>query len=108
MEKTKELLKALVMVITDKENKDDIQILEKVEEEKIELLVILKPEDMPKVIGKDGRIAKSIRSLVRNLTDTDKNIYIRFDTEESDFQKYVKVYGSIFKKRFRRIKTKRR
>ena len=87
MEKTKELLKALVMVITDKENKDDIQILEKVEEEKIELLVILKPEDMPIVIGKDGRIAKSIRSLVRNLKDTDKNIYIRFETEESDFQK---------------------
>ena len=53
MEKTKELLKALVMVITDKENKDDIQILEKVEEEKIELLVILKPEDIPKVIVKD-------------------------------------------------------
>lgn len=87
MEKTKELLKALVMVITDKENKDDIQILEKIEEEKIELLVILKPEDMPKVIGKDGRIAKSIRSLVRNLKDTDKNIYIRFETEEYDFQK---------------------
>ena len=71
MEKTKELLKALVMVITDKENKDDIEILEKIEKEKIEkekieLLVILKAEDMPKVIGKDGRIAKSIRSLVRN------------------------------------------
>ena len=58
MEKTKELLKALVMVITDKENKDDIQILEKVEEEKIELLVILKPEDMPKLQVKMEELLK--------------------------------------------------
>ena len=78
MEKTVELLKALVKAITSEETK----VIESISEEKMELVVIVSEENMPRVIGRNGRVAQNIRNLVRFLKDTNKQLYIRFETEE--------------------------
>ena len=77
MEKTVELL-ALVKAITGEETK----VIESISEEKMELVVIVSEENMPRVIGRNGRVAQNIRNLVRCLKDTNKHLYIRFETEE--------------------------
>ena len=49
MEKTVELLKALVKAITGEESKESIS------EEKMELVVIVSEENMPRVIGRNRK-----------------------------------------------------
>ena len=51
MEKTVELLKALVKAITGEESK----VIESISEEKMELVVIVSEENMPRVIGRNRK-----------------------------------------------------
>lgn len=53
------LAKALV------ENPDQVNVTQREEDEAIVIEMRVAPEDMGKVIGKQGRIAKSIRTLVK-------------------------------------------
>lgn len=53
------LAKALV------EHPDQVKVIEREEAEMTVLELKVAPEDMGKVIGKQGRIAKSIRTLVK-------------------------------------------
>ena len=47
------------------EHKDEIEYKEEEKENGIEITVYLEDSDMGKVIGKDGRIAKAIRTIVK-------------------------------------------
>jgi len=44
---------------------DDVSIQEEKEDQKINLSVSLNEEDVPKVIGKEGKVIRSIRNIVK-------------------------------------------
>ncbi len=59
----KELVENLAKALVDQPEKVVVNLIEKDKSTLIELKVA--PEDMGKVIGKQGRIAKAIRALVK-------------------------------------------
>ncbi len=59
----KELIEYLVKSLVD--NKDAVVLTEAKEETKTVITVKVDSKDMGRVIGKDGRIIKSIREIVR-------------------------------------------
>ncbi|MFV0314325.1 MAG: KH domain-containing protein [Anaerotignum sp.] len=59
----KELLEVIVKNLVDQPDK--IQVTETESERTLVLELKVAPEDMGKVIGKQGRIAKAIRTLVK-------------------------------------------
>ena len=63
----RELVLFLAKSLVDKP--DQVQVLETEGPEAIILEINVAPEDMGKVIGKQGRIAKAIRTVVRAATD---------------------------------------
>ncbi|MBQ9832262.1 MAG: KH domain-containing protein [Clostridia bacterium] len=58
-----ELVKFIAMNLVDKS--DEVKVEEKVEENATVIELTVAPEDMGKVIGKQGRIAKAIRTVVK-------------------------------------------
>ena len=60
-------MKELVEVIASAlvESPEDVVVTETEDEKQIVLNLTVAPEDMGKVIGKQGRIAKAIRTVVR-------------------------------------------
>ena len=65
----KEMLEILVKNLVD--NPDAIEISEKVDGKAIDLELKVDPQDMGKVIGKQGRIAKAIRTVVKSAASKD-------------------------------------
>ena len=61
----KEILETLIKNLV--ENKDEVTINEKEEEKTIVFEVKVKESDIGEVIGKQGRIAKSIRTLMKSI-----------------------------------------
>ncbi len=59
----KELVEYLAKALV--ENPDQVVVTQREEEDTIVIELRVAPEDMGKVIGKQGRIAKSIRALVK-------------------------------------------
>ncbi len=59
----KELVEILAKSLVD--NPEEVQINEVIGEQSIILELKVAPEDMGKVIGKQGRIAKAIRTVVK-------------------------------------------
>lgn len=58
----KELLEIIAKALV--QNPDDVQIVEEEKDGEILLTLSVNPQDMGKVIGKSGRIAKAIRSVM--------------------------------------------
>ena len=69
-------MKDLVEVIARNlvENPDEVVVTEKVEGKNIVVELHVAPSDMGKVIGKQGRIAKAIRSVVKAASSKDNKI----------------------------------
>ena len=59
----KELVEVIASALVD--SPEDVVVTETEDEKKIVLNLTVAPEDMGKVIGKQGRIAKAIRTVVR-------------------------------------------
>lgn len=59
----KELVEFIARSLVD--NPDDVQVTEIEEEDSILIELRVAPDDMGKVIGKQGKIAKSIRTLTK-------------------------------------------
>ena len=59
----KELIEVIAKALVD--NPDEVEIKEKETDRAIVVELKVAPTDMGKVIGKQGRIAKSIRSVVK-------------------------------------------
>ena len=67
----KEILQCILENLAD--NKDSIEILETVTDDNhIKYEVKLASADMGKVIGKQGKVAKSIRTLMKSLASKEK------------------------------------
>ena len=59
----KELVEFMAKSLVD--NPDSVIVKEVEEEQSIILKLIVAPEDMGKIIGKQGRIAKAIRTVIK-------------------------------------------
>ena len=46
-------------------NPDEVRVIEEGDEDRVYVRLSVAPEDKGKVIGRDGRVAQSIRSLLR-------------------------------------------
>ena len=63
----KELVAVIAKALVD--NPDEVVVTESEKEDEIVIELKVAPEDMGKVIGKQGRIAKAIRSVVKAASD---------------------------------------
>lgn len=66
----KEVLEVIVKNLVN--NPDSVEVTENQTEKTIELKVKVDKDDMGKVIGKQGRIAKSIRTVMKSLAGKEK------------------------------------
>lgn len=71
---TLQLIKYIVERFAEKTDEIEYQVEEK--ENAVEVNVLLAPSDMGKVIGKQGKIAKALRTLVNAYTPRDSKKYI--------------------------------
>ena len=58
------------------EDKENVEYIVEEKERVIEVTVVLSPDDMGKVIGKQGKIAKAMRTLVAAVTPKDEKKYV--------------------------------
>ncbi|MBE7087899.1 MAG: KH domain-containing protein [Clostridiales bacterium] len=68
------VIKYVVEQFADK--KDEIEYVVEEKEATIEVTVLLADEDMGKVIGKQGKIAKALRTIVKAATPRDAKKYV--------------------------------
>ena len=57
------------------EDKENVEYLVNEKDRVIEVTVVLSPSDMGKVIGKQGKIAKAMRTIVRSATPASSKKY---------------------------------
>ena len=73
----KKILETLIQSLV--EHKDEITIIEKEEGNTVKLEVKVNSSDMGKVIGKQGRIAKSIRTVMKAVAGREhKKVVVEF------------------------------
>ena len=74
----KETLTGIARAIVD--NPDEVTVLETVDKKEVNLVLSVAPDDMGMVIGKNGKIAKAIRTVMKAAASTDQrrvNVEIR-------------------------------
>ena len=69
-----DLIKYIVGTFAEKKDEVDYKVEEK--ESAIEVTVLLAESDMGKVIGRQGKIAKALRTLVKSATPRESKKYI--------------------------------
>lgn len=69
-----DLIKYIVATFAEKKDEVEYKIEEK--DDAIEVTVLLAASDMGKVIGKQGKIAKAMRTLVKSATPRDSKRYM--------------------------------
>ena len=73
----KEILETIILSLVD--NKDAVQINELDGEKSVVFEVKVAEEDMGKVIGRQGRLAKSIRTLLKSIAGKEhKKVTVEF------------------------------
>ncbi len=75
-------MRELVLFITQSlvSQPDQVQVTEVPGEDGLILKVSVASEDVGKVIGKQGRIAKAIRTVVRAASPLDQRIFVEIDS----------------------------
>ena len=58
------------------EDKENVEYVVNEKDRAIEITVILSPSDMGKVIGKQGKLAKALRTIVRAITPANSKKYV--------------------------------
>ncbi|RDY24801.1 KH domain-containing protein [Romboutsia maritimum] len=66
----KELVLDIAKALVD--NPDEVVVVETKEKDEIILKLTVSPDDMGKVIGKQGRIAKAIRTVIKSAANREK------------------------------------
>lgn len=69
-----DLIKYIVNTFAEKKDEVEYKVEEK--ETAIEVTILLADSDMGKVIGKQGKIAKALRTLVKSATPRESKKYI--------------------------------
>ena len=74
----RELVELIVKKLVN--HPDDVEIVETENENSVEFLVKIEPDDMGKVIGKNGRTATAIRTVTRTCAKKlNKRVDVKFD-----------------------------
>lgn len=74
----KDILQTIILNLV--ENKEEVQVNENINEDIVTFEVKVSKEDMGKVIGKQGRIAKAIRTVMKAITSKEnKKVGIIFE-----------------------------
>jgi len=74
----KELVELIVKRLVN--NPDEVEIIQTENENNVEILVKISPDDMGKVIGKNGRTATAIRTVTRTCAKkSNKRVDVKFD-----------------------------
>lgn len=55
-------------------NKEEVTISEELDNNFVQYTVKVKSEDMGRVIGKEGKVAKAIRTLMKSLANAEKKV----------------------------------
>ncbi len=55
-------------------NKEEVTISEEINNNFVQYTVKVKSEDMGRVIGKEGKVAKAIRTLMKSLANAEKKV----------------------------------
>ena len=74
----KETLTGIARAIVD--NPDEVTVIETVDKKEVNLVLSVAPDDMGMVIGKNGKIAKAIRTVMKAVASADQrrvNVEIR-------------------------------
>lgn len=66
----KQILESIILNLVD--NKEAVDIQEKIDGDNIVYEVKVENNDMGRVIGRQGRVAKAIRTLIKSLGSKDK------------------------------------
>ena len=75
-----DILKTIIENLVEK--KDEVQITRVDDEKGILLKVKVAQEDMGKVIGKQGKVARAIRTIMKSVTSNEqKNVGVIFEEE---------------------------
>ncbi|MFR7873976.1 MAG: KH domain-containing protein [Christensenellales bacterium] len=75
-----EILKTIIENLV--ENKEEVKITRIDDEKGILLKVKVAQEDMGKVIGKQGKVARAIRTIMKSITSNEqKNVGVIFEEE---------------------------
>lgn len=74
----KKILETIILNLVD--DKDSVEIIETENEKEILLEVKVSKDDMGKVIGKQGRVAKAIRTIMKSMANKEnlKKVTIEF------------------------------
>ena len=73
--KMEALLKVIAQSLVD--SPDEVNVTKREEDDKIILELSVAPDEMGKVIGKQGRIAKAIRTVIKGATvRSDKKVFV--------------------------------
>lgn len=75
----KELVETIAKALVD--HPDEVEVTETQEGRSIHIKLKVAPEDMGKVIGKQGRIAKAIRAVVKAVSTKD-NTHVDVDIDD--------------------------
>ena len=80
----RELVEVMAKALVD--NPDQVVVTEKETDEEVLIELTVAPSDMGKVIGRQGRIAKAIRAVVKAAsTKTDKKVVVDIVQEKVRF-----------------------
>ncbi len=77
----KDLLEKVAIALVD--HKDDIEVIENQDGGMLDLTLRVNPEDMGKVIGKQGRIANSIRQILKACA-IKENVKVNLEIKSTD------------------------
>lgn len=77
MERTQKLTKAIVSALIEEEVVN-VEVEQK--DYAVYLTVFVPEEKIARVIGKEGKVAESIRTIVRGLKETKSKIFVRFNS----------------------------
>ena len=73
----KEIIETIILNLVD--NKEAVEITEKQDEKSVVFEVKVANEDMGKVIGRQGRLAKSIRTVMKSIAGKEhKKVTVEF------------------------------
>ena len=81
----KDLVEVIAKALVD--NPDEVVVTEKTEGKTVTVELHVAPSDMGKVIGKQGRIAKAIRSVVKAASSKDNK---KVEVEINSWKDYVR------------------
>lgn len=78
-------MEELVCYIVSKlvDNPDSVEVIETREEDRVYIQVYIAPEDMGQVIGRQGKIARSIRSIIKAV-GTKEQVMVTVDFDERE------------------------